>query len=277
MPRARTPRAKVNGYRLAYHTLGSGEPHLLFHWGLLGDQAEFLPLAERLEGVGTRVLIDGRGHGKSDAPAAPYTLEEYADDLAQFIREVVAGPAILVGHEAGGMTFLRLTLRHPHLAAALMLVNTDPAGKNPDTERVYDEVLDTLASEGPNEEVFDVAARSTLLGERFVAEHPDAVASWRKRMTRLDSDAFGANVRAVSNRTDVSDEMAAVAVPALVVVGTNDAVTEPSRTRDLADRLGGEVDRVELPAGHFAPWERPDETADALRGFLEGLGLRPAG
>lgn len=271
----RTRRVTVDGYRLAYDTLGDGEPHLLFHWGLLGDRAEFLPVAERLPDWGTRLLVDGRGHGKSDSPGGQFTLEEYADGLARFLREVVAGPAVLVGQGMACGALLRLAERHPHLAAGLVLANPGPETPNLGRDVVAERILDAVSEEGLSDEALDGLARTTLMGEQVAAEQPEAVAAWRKRMTRLDPEGLSTSARTVLDRADISSQLGEIIAPTLVLVGTHSPTGALESGQALTEHLGGPTELAELSAGHFAPWERPDETAGLVRTFLESLGLRP--
>lgn len=271
----RTQRVTVDGYRLAYDTVGDGEPHLLFHWGLLGDRAEFLPVAERLPDWGTRVLVDGRGHGKSDSPGGEFTLEEYADALARFLREVVAGPAVLIGQGMACGALLRLAARHPHLAAGLVLANPGPETPDLGRDVVAERVLDTISEEGLGDEALDELARSTLMGEQVASEQPEAVAAWRKRMARLDPVELASCARTVLNRSDISHELSEIIAPTLVLVGTHGPAAAVESAQALTEHLAGPTELAELAGGHFAPWQRPDETAGLVRTFLESLGLRP--
>lgn len=71
------------------------------------------------------LTLDARGHGRSDLPDEPFTLEDLADDAARTIREVLGRPAVVVGHSMGGLTAQELALRHPDLVRGMVL--EDPA------------------------------------------------------------------------------------------------------------------------------------------------------
>lgn len=271
-------RADANGYQLAYERLGEGEPTLVFHWGMLGDRRQFLPLAHELEDYGTRLVFDGRGYGESDAPAESYTLEHYADDVATVVRDVVGGPVVLIGQSMGAMTFLRLALRHPSLVAALVLIDTSAAAEDPEKLPLYDALLAQLSEEGPTAELLDTTAYASLMPAPFIEAQPEAYRRWRAAMGELDTAEFVVHARAVFDRNDISAALGEITAPTLVIVGSQDTATEPARSRDLVAGLGGTARLVELPgAGHFAAWEQPAETAATIQPFLDELGFRPSG
>ena len=76
---------------------------------------------------------------------------------------------------------------------------------------------------------------------------------------------------AMAGRTDTTDSLDHLAVPALVIVGDEDALTPTDHSRELATRIK-EARLVVIPgAGHLSPLEAPAEFNAALLGFLGGL------
>lgn len=276
MPGGRTARERVDGYELSYEVVGDGEPQLVFHWGMLGDRQQFLPLAEGLSGYGTRSVLDGRPHGESDTPREPYTLEDYAEDLAVFIRSVAGGPAVLVGQSTGATTFLHVAVSHPELVAALVVADASAAPVSPEEQAAYESILQVLRREGPADERLDAVARSGLMSPSFIERHPEELARWWEAMTWVDRAALDVQARAVLDRRDLRDDLANISAPTLVIVGSEDAVTPRSRAEEFAQRLAGPSTVAVIDGGgHFAAWEQPAETLDAVRPFLDELGLRP--
>ncbi|MFE6297972.1 alpha/beta fold hydrolase [Streptomyces sp. NPDC057866] len=66
---------------------------------------------------------------------------------------------------------------------------------------------------------------------------------------------------------DVRDDLARLAVPALVVVTTEDPLVSPDRQRELAASVPG-ARTAELGTGHLPFWEDPDGWADLVEDFL---------
>ena len=93
----------VNGVRLRCVTGGSGPPLVLLHgWPQTGRawRLGMPPLAERH----TVVVPDLRGMGDSERPGSGYAKAEQAEDVRALMRALdLAAPAILVGHDLGGM------------------------------------------------------------------------------------------------------------------------------------------------------------------------------
>ena len=265
-------RASVGGYQLAYETVGSGPLPGVMHWGMLADRRHLLPLAERLSDLATWHVVDGRAYGESDAPTAPFTLDDYAADLARLVEALVGGPAVLVGQSMGAMTFLRLALARPDLVIGLGLIDTSAGPEDPERRPAYEALLDVLAAQGISDELLDLVAGASLMAPAFIAAHPDRVAGWRDSVRGVDVDAFIVHARAVFDRDDVRPRLGEITAPAVVVVGDQDTSTPPACAEELAAGLGGPAGLSTIPgAGHFAAWEQPDAVAAALRPWLQEL------
>ncbi|MBB5911451.1 pimeloyl-ACP methyl ester carboxylesterase [Nocardia transvalensis] len=108
MPYFRT----TDGTTLAYEEYGTGAPVVfLAGWSLNTEmwehQAPFF--AER----GYRcVLLDRRGHGRSDRPAGGYDVDTRADDVAALLEHLDLTGVTLVAHSAGGAEAVHCLARH---------------------------------------------------------------------------------------------------------------------------------------------------------------------
>ena len=118
------PAATVNGVDLAYIEQGQGEPVLFVHGGA-GDYRAWDQQMNAF-GAGYRaVALSCRGYWPNPKlrPGEPVTLDTFADDLAQFVQALDAGPVHLVGHSSpGGFGGLRLAAQHPELLRTLVLL-----------------------------------------------------------------------------------------------------------------------------------------------------------
>jgi pimeloyl-ACP methyl ester carboxylesterase len=98
----------------------NGPPLVLLH-GLGRRWQVFMPLIPALSLRWHLFAPDLRGHGKSGHVARGYRGTEYADDITQFLRERVPGPAVVFGHSLGGMLGMWIASHDPELVRALIL------------------------------------------------------------------------------------------------------------------------------------------------------------
>jgi pimeloyl-ACP methyl ester carboxylesterase len=97
-----------------------GSPMVLLH----GGSGRWQNLEEILTELAARHRVyapDLRGHGKSEWTPGTYRIEDYAEDVAAFLREIVGEPAVLFGHSLGGQVAVMVASRYPHLVSALII------------------------------------------------------------------------------------------------------------------------------------------------------------
>lgn len=80
-----------------------------------------------------------------------------------------------------------------------------------------------------------------------------------------------AALAAMRDRPDSTPVLPRVRVPALVVVGADDALTPPSAARTTVEALAHGRLRVIPDAGHLSALEAPEAFADALLELLDEL------
>ena len=104
---------------------GDGRPLLILH-GLLGSGRNWLGPARKLNAAGRRVVMaDLRNHGQSPW-GRPMTYAAMAEDVAELIRRLGAGPVDLLGHSMGGKAAMTLAMAQPDPIARLVLVDIAP-------------------------------------------------------------------------------------------------------------------------------------------------------
>jgi pimeloyl-ACP methyl ester carboxylesterase len=94
-------RTQVQGTTLAWTEMGSGPPLVLLH-GLGDSHRTWRRVAPRLAERFRVLLLDLPGHGLSDRPDAPYTLDWYAAMVHGWLDAIGVGTTSLIGHSYGG-------------------------------------------------------------------------------------------------------------------------------------------------------------------------------
>jgi 3-oxoadipate enol-lactonase len=221
-------------------------------------------LAEHLAVQGRVLRYDQRGHGRSEAPAGPYTLAELAGDAARLIDELDLGAVTWIGLSMGGMVGQELALRYPEKVQALVLANTT-SGYPAEARAGWDQRIGGVRTGGLEAIVDGALQRWFHAG--FHAEQPRAVAHWRARVLACDPAAYVACCEAIRD-VDTSARLPHIAVPTLVIGGALDQGTPPEMARTVAQAIPGARLVVLRDASHLSVLEQPVAFTQALDDWL---------
>lgn len=113
------------GVNLAYRDIGPPDAQTLifvhamsFHQDIWQDVISHMPSGTRI------VTYDQRGHGESNVPALPYSLDDYAGDAIRLLDHLEVRACYLVGISFGGLVAQRVAELRPDLVERLVLSNT---------------------------------------------------------------------------------------------------------------------------------------------------------
>lgn len=241
------------------HSSGAG-PLAVFVHGFPMDHRLWDQVVAHLGGLKRCLAVDLPGFGASSMDGAD-SIDETADRLAAVIASLDE-PADIVGLSMGGYVQLALVERHPELIRSLVLMDTRPESDSDEGRAGRYALIDRVGESGV-EPVADSMAEALPAAD---------AAPWVRRKIRQmarDSSpaAVQAALRAMAERPDRTGILGSIAVPTLVVVGSEDALTPPEGARRMADAIPGsrfvEIDG----AGHVPPLERPSGVVGALRDF----------
>jgi len=260
----------VNGVSIHYRdTGGDGFPLALAH-GFTGNSRNWALTAPALRERFRLISPDHRGHGLSDRPKAreDYDLDLLADDLYQLLRSIGVESCYLAGHSMGGMVAQLLTLAHPELVRALVLVDTAAelprslAAKERYQER---QRLVNMAEEQRMEAVFEEQLKAA---DPRARENPLFVKTWREQFLMTSPHAYVGGAHGMSTRRPVVDRLKEINVPTLVICGAKD---EPflDASRVMHENIPGSELVIIAGAGHSPQIETPGEFNKILSGFLD--------
>jgi len=121
----------LNGMPIQLHATeqGSGFPLILLHGN--GESAEYFSNQMDCFARSFHVIaLDTRGHGQTPRGDAPFTLDQFAQDLLEFMDARQIEKAHLLGFSDGGNIALLFALHHPERVERLILngANLSPKG-----------------------------------------------------------------------------------------------------------------------------------------------------
>jgi pimeloyl-ACP methyl ester carboxylesterase len=264
------PIAKINGVELYYEEHGQGEPLVLvpgFGTGLWIWYRQVPAFAERFR----TIVFDPRGVARSQAPDAPFTMRDLADDLAALLEGLKVEKAHVLGASFGGFVAQEFALAHPERTRSLVLCCTSYGG----TGHVppAPETLAAIAStKGLN--TAERVRENLLLAfsPRFVGEQPEEV----ERVIRLRAESDvpeSAYLRQLQAAVafDAAARVGEIKAPTLVVTGDADRIVPHENSSNLAAAIPGARLRVIDGGSHAFFIEQAGEFNRAVVEFVRHL------
>lgn len=243
---------------------GEGDHVVLLMHSLCTTADAWAPLIERCGDRFRFVSYDLRGHGRSSAPPAPYTIADLAGDAVGLLDALGIARADVVGLSIGGRVGMYLGAHHPDRVERLVLAcaSTHVA---PEGAAAWAERIQTVRTRG-------AAALITANIERWYGPLLSNYA-----LTQLD--ALGAMIAATSADGfagcaaalmgyDARPDLARITAETLVIAGTHDPGATPQDGLAIVNAVPDAALTVLQDAGHQACLQQPDAFASAVREFL---------
>jgi 3-oxoadipate enol-lactonase len=253
---------------IAYRVLGEGPSVVLLH-PFPANHEFWLPVARVLATRYRVVLPDLRGHGDSAVGDGPATIDKHAGDIARVMDDARIGRAQLFGVSIGGYALFEFWRRHRGRVTALGLFNTkapaDSAEAHAGRLQAANDVLDR------GTEPFFENMIPRLLGRTTRETRPDLVEGALRMMRKMSPEDVAQVQRGMAERPDSVDTLKTINVPTLLVTGNEDILTGLNEVELMRQHIAGSQLRVIPRAGHYSPWEQPEEVAKLLRQFLDGI------
>jgi 3-oxoadipate enol-lactonase len=261
-----------DGAKLSY-TLhpAPGKPRLALIHSLALDRSIWDPVVGALAGEFEILAHDARGHGLSEHRPGPYTVKQFADDLAAIFDAIGWGCAIVAGCSMGGCIAQAFAIAHPQRTQALALIDTT-AWYGAEAPKQWRERAATAEKDGLQGMMAFQGTR--WFSDGFRERHPELVARLGKIFVANDLACYRATCEMLGD-ADLRDAMSKLTLPTAVIVGEEDYATPVAMAEDLNRRIAGSSLTVIKGGRHITPAECPQEIAGLLR-TLAGRVKQPA-
>jgi class 3 adenylate cyclase len=267
--------ARSGDVEIAYRTMGSGPPDLVFvqgwltHLNVLGEDPAYRRFCEQLSEFCRLILFDKRGMGLSDR-AEVATLEERMDDVRAILDTLGSERAALLGGSEGGPMSLLFAATYPERTQALIFCGgevkeqiTDDWPWGESTAEEHRASMARVPDAWGSGRMIDYVWPSAAGDEHrcaWMRRLQVAAATPRVAVAFMDM-AFGIDVRDVAHT---------VSVPTLILHSPRDQVCHVENARFLAREIAGSR-YVELTGRDHVPWgDCMEEIVAHIREFLTG-------
>jgi pimeloyl-ACP methyl ester carboxylesterase len=259
------PYVQRSGVNIYYETYGKGFPLVFLHPFSTNGYIWYFQTFSFAR-TNQCVVIDERGHGRSDKPEKGYAIREMAADIVAVLDHLKLDKAILVGNSIGGMIAMQLNLDYPDRVAGNVIVSSGTnlaASMPPEAMAAFQKDLagaftglieGTVSAKTKRErpEILDLMKAQFLVEENFprhvffaASADPNGVFNW-----------------------NITDRLKEIRKPTLVLAGEEDQATPVAANKLLADNIPGAQLRVIKDVGHFYQLENPDAFNRELRQFI---------
>jgi sigma-B regulation protein RsbQ len=247
---------------------------MLFAHGFGCDQDAWRPVLREFERDHRVIAFDHVGFGRSDRgawdPGRHATLSSYAADMLEIVEELDLSDIVFVGHSVASMIGILAANQAPSRFAHLVLVGPSPRYIDDPaedyvggfTEADVDALLESLEQ--------DFAAWAAVMAPTImgVPDRPELGEELRTMFCRTDPEVALTFARATF-RADNRADLQKVRVPTLVLQSTDDVIAPELVGAYVAEHIPGST-LVQLAArGHCPNLSAPEETARAIRGYLD--------
>ena len=256
---------QVNGKKLHYVAVGSGETLLLVH-GFPLDHQMWTHQIENLSKKLQVVAVDLTGFGQSERGEGAFSMKSLAGDLAVFLDQLGIEKVHFCGLSMGGYVGWQFWKHHSQRLRSLILCDTRAVADDQTTARARSLGAEMVRKYGSQSLIEKLVPK--LFAESSFEKIPDQVQLTREMIANADAETVALAHLAMAKRPDATSWLTQIDLPTLFVVGEHDQISTPDEMRTMANAVPGSK-YMEIPnAGHMAPMENPARFNEAIAGFL---------
>jgi pimeloyl-ACP methyl ester carboxylesterase len=266
--------ASIAGIELEWREQGEGSPILFVH-GFPFNSAMWGPQLANLPKGWRGIAPDLRGFGASAGGTEDvYTMELFARDLAALLDHLGQERVVVCGLSMGGYIAFEFQRLFPERVRALVLCDTRAGADSDETRKGRERQAARVLDEGEAPVIESMLPRLISMSTRY--GQPGVLELVRAMMKETPAITMARALRGMAVRMDSEPLLRTIEVPALVIVGAEDAITSRGQAEFLARGIrGARLETIEN-AGHLPNLEHPDTFNRLLHSFLAGLPLEVA-
>ena len=254
---------------------GRGTQPMLFAHGFGCDQNMWRWMTPAFEDDYKIVLFDYVGSGKSDLNAYDRdryaSLDGYAQDIVDIVRELDLRDVILVAHSVSSMISILAAIAEPDRFSQLILIGPSPSYLNDGDE--YRGGFERADIEG----LLDLMDKNYIGWANFLTpmimkndERPELTRELNESFCSTDP-VIARQFAEVTFLSDNRSDLPRLTVPALVLQCTEDAIAPQGVGEYVAEAVPQATFRQLAAVGHCPHMSHPEETIAAIRDHLAAI------
>jgi 3-oxoadipate enol-lactonase len=261
--------ANINGVSIAYRDQGTG-PAILFIHGHPFNQSMWDPQLAALTWKYRVITYDIRGYGASELTAAEATtLETMASDINALLDHLSIDKAVIAGLSMGGQIAMAFAEQYPQRLSGLILAATFPQADTEETIKTRRATADRFLQQGsvpPGGEMIP-----KLIAPTSLKRDPEIAVKVFTMIAHTPPAGAAAALRGRALRKDYTESLTRIAVPTLIIVGTEDSYIPLETAKQMHQSIPNSHLEIFEGIGHLPNLEATDRFNGILHSYLANL------
>lgn len=249
---------------ICYSDQGKGEVIVLLH-GFCGSAKYWEQVIPFLSDSYRVIAPDLRGHGASDAPVGPYSIEQMADDVLSLLNKLEIPECLMLGHSLGGYITLSFAQRYASRLKGFGLIHSTGY---PDSEEAREKRLKSISTiQNDGVTAFVEGFVPGLFAKATAEESPQLLERTKEIGYKTPPQGATGTLLAMRERPDRRDVISATPLPVLLVAGEEDALIPAERT--FTSSKPNVTQAMISGAGHMSLFEAPERLSEIIKDFTQ--------
>jgi len=254
------PTIHISDIDMYYEIHGEGQPLLFLH-GLGSSTRDWELQIPYFDDRFKIIICDLRGHGSTSKPCGPYSIGQFAGDVAELLYGLKIFPVHLAGISMGGMVAFEFAIQYPKLLKSLVIINSYPETR---IENFKDRLM--AWRRYLLLDVLGIRRMGAVLANHLFPEQEDLRTKFVKRWSENDKHAYRESLRAIVG-WDVENRIHEITCPTLVVASDEDYFPLIEK-QDYVRKMRNAKLVVIEKARHAVTVQKPEKFNQILDEFL---------
>ncbi|WP_436913190.1 3-oxoadipate enol-lactonase [Acinetobacter schindleri] len=256
------PTFTSNDAQINYQTFGdAAKPALVFSNSLGTNFKMWQPQIDFFAQDHFVICYDTRGHGGSEAPKGPYTIDQLGQDVVNLLDHLNIEKAAFCGISMGGLTGQWLAINRPERFNQVIVCNT--AAKI-GQEKAWLERATLVREQGLTPIASTAAGR--WFTEAFVQSNPDIITKLSNDLGAGSPEGYASCCEALA-KADLREQLKQVKIPVFIIAGQQDPVTTMEDGLFIQKQIFNSQ-LFNINASHISNLEQPEDFNNTIINFL---------
>jgi len=258
------PFCKIDDIKLFFKEQGiKNQIPIIFLHGWMTNSNDWKYLVKQLKDEQRTIVLDFRGHGRSEKIPGNYSRAQFSNDLFVLIKSLKIEKAIIIGHSMGGTVGLKFTLDHQDMVEKLILINAPVKSVFSFIKRTITRVLEIILTIMP----YKLFVKTYALYKNKGSSKSENQKTL-EIIQKITKPVIKSCLHIKRENFNFSSKLSNILIPTLIIYGNKDK----RELRNQAVYLGEHISNSELEiihnAGHSPMIETPKKISKLIINFI---------